>query len=185
MLHMEQNSYKDYSLEIIGFLLREKTGHIREIARALKINHMAIARKIDSLMEENVLDFKQEGKNKTFFLKGSTEAKSNSFIYEHYQLIQLLKKYSSLRNIVERIQKDSRIKFVLIFGSYAKFIADKTSDIDLFIETDKQEIRKELLLLSSKLSIKIGKLDKDSELGKEIVKNHVIIKGVEGFYEKY
>ena len=39
--------------------------------------------------------------------------------------------------------------------------------------------------INSRLSIKIGKYNKDNLLIKEIEKNHVIIKGVEIFYEKY
>lgn len=190
MFHMEQDSYnsslagKDYGLEIIGFLLKFKTGHIRSIARTLEVNHMTILRKTKDLIEENVLDFKLEGKNKVFFLKKSVEARNHAFTYEHYKLVRILKQYSYLRNIVDKIHRDSRIKIALIFGSYAKFTADKTSDIDLFIETNKQEIRKELLLLSSKLSIKIGEYDKNNDLAKEIEKNHVIIKGVEEYYDK-
>ena len=43
---------------------------------------------------------------------------------------------------------------------------------------------KDLEIFDSKLSIKIGKYDKKSLLIKEIEKNHIIIKGVEEFYEK-
>ena len=38
--------------------------------------------------------------------------------------------------------------------------------------------------LNSKLSIKIGDFDVNSLLIKEIIKNHVIIRGVEEFYTK-
>ena len=37
---------------------------------------------------------------------------------------------------------------------------------------------------NSKLSIKIGKFDTKSLLIKEIIKNHIIIRGVEEFYER-
>ena len=59
------------------------------------------------------------------------------------------------------------------------------SDIDIFVETEKREIKKELELINSRLSIKIGKYDKKNLLIKEIEKNHVIIKGGELFYEKF
>jgi len=38
--------------------------------------------------------------------------------------------------------------------------------------------------IDSKISVKIGKYNKDSILIKEIEKSHIIIKGVEIFYEK-
>ncbi|MCD4666552.1 hypothetical protein K8R47_01960, partial [archaeon] len=61
---MEQ---KDYKLEIINELLKEEN-HIRGIAKNLKINHMNILRKINELSKENVVDYKEKGKNKTYFL---------------------------------------------------------------------------------------------------------------------
>ncbi len=72
----------------------------------------------------------------------------------------------------------------ILFGSYAKLIAKKQSDIDLYIDTDDKKIKKDVELINTKLSVKIGRYDKDNLLIKEIEKNHVIIKGVELFYEK-
>ena len=60
-------SHKDYNLEIVGLLLRGPN-HVRGIAQALGTNQTTIARKTAQLRKENVLDFKIEGKNKTFFL---------------------------------------------------------------------------------------------------------------------
>ena len=62
---MEQ---KDYKLEIINELLRNEN-HVRGIAKNLNTNHMSIFRKIKKLERENVVDYKEEGKNKKYFLK--------------------------------------------------------------------------------------------------------------------
>jgi predicted nucleotidyltransferase len=174
---------KDYALEIVLDLIRGKS-HLREIANHLNINHMMIARRIKDLIKDNVLDFKTEGKNKVFFLKKTIEAKNHVFSAENYKLNQFLKKYPSLRQIVEKIQADKRIKLATIFGSYAKGIAKENSDIDVYIDTNDKNIKESLSFLNSKLSIKIGKYNKSSLLIKEIEKNKVIIKGVELFYEK-
>jgi predicted nucleotidyltransferase len=176
---MEQKSYK---LEIINILLKEKS-HARAIAVKLKTNHMMVVRKLKDLLEENVVDFNQEGKNKIFFLKKTNEARSYIFITENYKLIRLLSKYPELRNIINKIQ-NKKIKLAILFGSYAKGLAKKDSDIDIFIETQKRELKKELELTDLKLSIKIGEYNKNNNLIKEIDKNHVIIKGVEEYYEK-
>ena len=72
----------------------------------------------------------------------------------------------------------------LIFGSYAKSIEKKDSDIDIYIDTEDRKLREEVNRLDSRLSVKIGKYDKSNLLIKEIEKNHIIIKGVELFYEK-
>jgi predicted nucleotidyltransferase len=177
---MEQ---KDYSLEIVNLLLKEKL-HVRALAKKLNTNHMTISRKIKILLEENVVDFKEQGKNNIYFLKNNSEAKSFVFIAENYKLKQLLKKHPPLRQIIEKIQVNNKIKLAIIFGSYAKGLAKKTSDVDVYIETQNLGLKKELEMKDSMLSIKIGKYNKSSLLIKEIEKNHVIIKGVEKFYEK-
>lgn len=177
---MEQ---KDYTLEIV-LDLAKKSNHLRGIANHLAVNHMTIARRIKSLITQNVLDFRVEGKNKIFSLKKTIEAKNYVFSSENYKLNKLLRKYPSMRAIIEKIQKDKRIKLALLFGSYAKSIAHEESDIDLYIDTDDKKIKESVSLLDSKLSIKIGKYNKSSLLIKEIDKNHVIIKGTESYYEK-
>lgn len=177
---MEQKNYK---LEIINILLKERM-HVRGIAKKLNTNHMIISRKMKELLEENVVDFNQEGRNKIFFIKKTSEAKNYAFMTENYKLIHLLKNYPYLRRIIEKIQEDKRIKLAVLFGSYVKGLANEKSDIDIFIETDKRKIKQELKTIDSKLSIKIGKYEKNSLLVKEIEKHHVIIKGIEEYYEK-
>lgn len=180
MFHMEQKSYK---LEIIRVLLR-KNSHIREIAKKLNTNHMMIVRKIKELSKENVVDFTQEGKNQTYFLKKTAETQAYVFITEKYSLLQTIVKYPELRSIIEKIQREKRIKLAVLFGSYAKGLAGKDSDVDVFIETKNTNLKRELALIDSKLSIKIGTYNKETNLIKEIDKNHVIIKGIEYYYEK-
>jgi predicted nucleotidyltransferase len=177
---MEQ---KDYKLEITALLLQGKN-HIRGLAQKLKTNHMLVARKIRELAKSNVADFAWEGKNKSYFLKATAEARLYSIMAENYKLLQILGRYPRLRGIIEKIQKDKRITLAILFGSYAKSLAMKESDIDVYIETRNRSIKKELQLLDSKLSIKIGKYDRKNPLIQEIEKNHVIIKGVEDYYEK-
>lgn len=176
---MKHNSYK---LEIVGELIKGNA-HLRELSRKLKVNPMTLSRKIKELSDENVLDFKQEGKNKAYFLKKNSEAKSYVFMTEQYRLTKLLKEYPLLRNVFEKIQKNKKIKLAVLFGSYAKGLAKKESDVDIYLESTDNKLKHELELLDSKLSIKIGKYNKDNFLIKEIEKNHVIIKGGEIFYE--
>jgi len=72
----------------------------------------------------------------------------------------------------------------IIFGSYAKGLAHKDSDIDVYIETTNLQLKKDIEQLNTKLSVKIGKYNSTNILIQEIEKNHVIIKGVEQYYEK-
>lgn len=172
---------KDYKLEIVGALVGNSY-HARELARRLEINHMMLNRKFGELVEENVMDYRVEGKNKVYFMKESVEARAYVFMAENYKLVWLLKMYPLLRGVVDSIIKDKRLKLVVLFGSYAKGLAKKNSDIDIFVETENSQLKKELDKLDSRLSVKIGKFDSGSLLGREILKNHVVLKGVERFY---
>ncbi|MEK6917985.1 MAG: nucleotidyltransferase domain-containing protein [Nanoarchaeota archaeon] len=178
---MEQ---KDYKLEIIDSLL-EKNRHIRALAKKLKVNHMIILRKLKDLYDGNIVDYTEEGKNKVYFLKKTTEAKSYVFITENYKLSKILKKHPFLRNIIEKTQENNKIKIAVLFGSYAKDTEKDKSDIDIYVETINRKIKKDLESINSRVSVKIGKYDKKSPLIKEIEKNHIIIKGVEEFYGRY
>ena len=180
MFHMEQ---KDYKLEILN-ILNKGSDHVRSIAKKLNTNHMMIARKLNILLNNNIVDFVREGRNKNYFLKKNTGARSYVLMAENYKLSKILEEYPILKDIVEKIQKDKRIKLAILFGSYAKGLAKKHSDIDIFIEIKDLKNKREYSKLDSKLSIKIGKLGKDN-LSKEIKKNHILIKGGEKYYESF
>jgi len=54
----------------------------------------------------------------------------------------------------------------------------------VYVETRSRKVKDETELIHSKIKVKIGDFITDSLLIKEIIKNHVILKGVEEFYEK-
>jgi len=177
---MLQNSY---NIKIVLALLKSEN-HVRGLARTLGTNQTNIARKVQELYRENIVDFKQEGRNKVFFLKKTLEAKQYAYSAEMQKLVEILKKYPSLRRVIEFIKKSEKISMAVLFGSYAKGIAHKESDIDIYIDTTDARVKKEVELVDSKINIKTGRYDKNSLLIKEVDKNHVIIKGVESYYEK-
>ncbi|KYC51636.1 MAG: Nucleotidyltransferase domain protein [Candidatus Methanofastidiosum methylothiophilum] len=169
--------------DIVLILLKEES-HIREIARKLKTNQTLVKRRLDELYKENLVDYKVEGKNYTYFIKKSLEARSLVIISESYNLMLFLKKYPKLKSIIKKIIDKENIHMAIIFGSYAKGISSESSDIDIFIETEDYTIKKEIELIDSRLSVKIGRYDRENLLIKEIESNHVIIKGIERFYDK-
>ncbi len=175
--------HKSYKLEIILELLKENN-HARGLAKKLNANHMTISRKIKELFKENAVDYKEDGRNKVYSLKKTAEARTYIFMSENYKLLSTIKKYPQLRRIIEHIQKEDKINVALLFGSYAKWIAKKDSDVDIFVETSTKKIKEQLEDFDSKLSVKTGKYDKKNLLIKEIEKNHVVIKGAQTYYEK-
>lgn len=136
------------------------------------------------LVKQNVLDYKKEGKNKVFFIKKNIIAKTYVYIAEHYKLVKLLIAYPELAVIVYDMLKRCKEGLVVLFGSYAKFQATRTSDIDIYVDTTRRKVKKDLEAVHSRIGVKLGRFDPESGLIKEIVKNHVILRGVEDFYEK-
>ena len=182
MIHMVQNK-NNLELEIILVLLKNKA-HLREIARTLNESHSTILRKINELLKENVLDYRKEGKNKIFFIKNNLRAKNYVYSAEIHKLNNLLKKHPELSIMLEDIKENFLKGMVILFGSYAKGTPKQDSDIDIYLETNDNKVKNKIKDLNSKLSIKIGKFDAKSLLIKEIIKNHIIIRGLEDFYER-
>lgn len=171
------------SLEIMLVLLKGKM-HVRKIAQELGVPHSTVHRRVNELVTLNVLDFRMEGKNKVIFVKKSFQASNHVFNAERYKLIQLLQVYPKLNIILEEMLAKTDARLVILFGSYAKFIARNTSDIDIYVETTDEEVKSKMESVNSKIQIKIGEFDMNSYLIKEIIKNHVIVKGVERYYEE-
>ncbi|MCL4391704.1 MAG: hypothetical protein M1284_00365 [Candidatus Parvarchaeota archaeon] len=170
-------------LEIILLLLRGED-HLRSISRKLLIPHATIMRRLNGLIKKNAVDYKKNGKNKDFFLKKTMESRAYIYSAEMYKLLKLLKKYPELGVILNDVINKTDEKLVLLFGSYSKFEAGKESDIDIYAETNDSKVKESIDSLHTKISAKIGKFDTSSMLAREIIKNHVIIRGVEEFYER-
>ena len=170
-------------MEIILVLLRERD-HLRGIARMLNESHSTVQRRIGELEKENVVDYRMEGRNKTFFLKGNLQAKNYIYSAERYKLAKLLKKYPHLSMICDDVLKSVNSRMIVLFGSYAKFSAKADSDIDIYIDAPDEKAKRKAEGINSKIRAKTGKFDTSSLLIKEIIRNHVILRGIEDFYEK-
>ncbi|MEK6878509.1 MAG: nucleotidyltransferase domain-containing protein, partial [Nanoarchaeota archaeon] len=128
--------------------------------------------------------YKNEGKNKIFFIKNNLKAKNYIYSAEIHKLNKLLKKHPELSIIFEDIKKTFTKGLIILFGSYAKGNSKQDSDIDIYLETNNNKIKEKIKEINSRLSLKIGKFDTKSLLVKEIIKNHMIIRGLEEFYER-
>lgn len=169
--------------EILCIILKGPL-HTRGIADALGTSHATVLRKLRILVDENVVDFTIEGKNKVYYLKKNIEGGNAALTAELYKLSRLVSQYPLLRGMLQAVMAERGVKLALIFGSYAKGTAHQESDIDLFIETDDRDVKKRLEGQYSTLSVKIGRFDTDHPLVREIIKDHIIVKGGEEFFEK-
>ena len=162
--------------------LRRGPSHIRELAQKLSLSPATVMRILGRLEGERVVDFRTQGKNKSYFLKESIEARTYVLMLEKYKLLRLLEQ-PVLRRMVERVKEITRGELVVLFGSYAKGTEKPSSDIDLYVETTNRQLREQIKSISGKISVKIGNLDKTSELAAEIHKDHIILQNGERYYE--
>jgi len=157
------------------------------IAKKKKLNQKTTSSFLKNLEKETILKSKTEGKNKLYYLNLDNKEVVKNFIIavEHLRTINFYKKNILIKEIAEKIQ--NQIKGIaVIFGSYAKGIQKKDSDLDLFIigKCNEKEIDKISHLYGLELNLKIyPKLEKDL-LTLEIIKDHLIIKNVELFIEE-
>ena len=89
-----------------------------------------------------------------------------------------------IKEIVEKIQKNIK-GTAIIFGSYAKNIQKRGSDLDILIigKCNEKEIDNISKIYKVEINLKIyPKLEFDI-LTKEVIKNHIIIKNTERFIE--
>jgi predicted nucleotidyltransferase len=174
----------NYVYEVLLLLLK-KESHGRELSKELKTSLSRIQSILNELREYNVLDYKEVGKNHIYFIKKNLISKVYILNAENYKFVRLLNKYAVLEPLFQEIIEKYPSRMIILFGSYAKFISKKDSDIDIYINTSDKKIKDELSKINNDLSIQIREFNKEDLLIKEIIKNHVIIQGGEEFYEKF
>ena len=173
----------NYKSEVL-LLLLNKNMYGRELAKELKTSLTRIQSVLNELRQDNILDYKREGRNHIYFIKKNIIAKTYIIIAESYKLAKLIKKYQFLESLFKEIIEKCPNKMIILFGSYAKFIPKDDSDIDIYVETTDKKIKENIQKINDVLSVKIGNFNKNDLLIKEIIKNHILVNGGEAFYEK-
>lgn len=172
---------KGYDKEIYG----------RELLKKVSISQKNIALTLGELENEGILSSKLRGNLKYYFLNKSNNLIEKYLIFaEIERTIEFFKVHPKISHIFE---KNDFSGIVSIFGSYAKGIAKKSSDLDLFIvgNVDKSKINQEGDNFGIEISIKSGSkndfremLRKKNPLMNEILENHVILSGYEEFVKE-
>ena len=170
---------QDIHFEIILDLQRHGSNHVRNIATNIQRSHVDVLRKLKDL--ENITEYRTQGRNKIFSLTDSIEARNHLLMAELYKANMTMQRYPKLRVIFDEITRRIEAPMVLLFGSYATGSARRESDIDILIETQDRAARERVKRVSRRISPKIGRFDPESRLGREIIRDHVIITGAERF----
>ncbi|MGM5481520.1 MAG: nucleotidyltransferase domain-containing protein [Nanobdellota archaeon] len=172
---------KRNDFEII-ILLTQEPRHIRKISSELALIPSTAMRILRRLERENVIEYSMQGKNKVYKLKNSPEKDQYLLMSEHYRTLKQLQQ-PVVRRITKKLKELTNGELIILFGSRIKGTAHEKSDIDIYIETTDKSIKKKAELISKDLRITIGKFDKTSVLGKEMIKHHVIIQNPERLYQ--
>jgi len=166
----------DYNKKIYG----------RDIAKNLKMNQKTVSNILNSLEKENILKFSIEGKNKYYYLNNfNANLKEIIKLIEIGRKIKFIEKYKKFRDLFNNLELRTD-GILVVFGSYANFSANEKSDLDVLIMGKHQEVKDLEELYNLKINIvKVDKkrLNKEDVMIKEIIKNHIILKGIEGFIE--
>jgi predicted transcriptional regulator len=166
----------DYRKEIYG----------REIAKRQHMNQKTVANVLNRLEKDNVIKFSREGKNKYYYLNhNSAEIKEVIKFIEIGKKIKFLNKYKKLRELFAKLEERTK-GLLVVFGSYATFSSTEKSDLDVFLIGSIENVEDLEQLYSIKINIiksERSKFNSKEPLIKEILKSHIILKGLEEFIE--
>ena len=154
--------------------------HASKIAQILSLPQKTVARKLGRLETVHLLQYRREGKNKYYSLN-----LKNSFILsllqivEAYKEIQFKLRHPELGVLLGELSWQAS---VILFGSYAKGLATKDSDIDLVIFSQKN---KKILDILGRFPFPVNvhyvttsllgkKLKEQQHLAKEIAHDHIL-----------
>ena len=153
--------------------------YLREISRLTNIPLKTTHRLVSNLEKDKILKSTISGKNKYFKLNlENIQTKLYLLEVEIHKTDIVIEKYPLFKTFLKELSNNS---LLLVFGSFAKFKADKDSDLDLMIiSKEKEELPFHLLgykIHKIELSEKdfIKAVEKNETLIKEIAENHIIL----------
>jgi len=156
----------------------------RNISNKLKMNQKTVSNVLNKLERKHVLKFNQVGRNKYYFLNkyyfGIKEilnaieiSRKLHFLEENKKMISLFRKLESRAN-----------GMMIVFGSYADGSKTGKSDLDLFIigkNFDVEDLEAEYGVKINLIKSIKSKFNENEVIVKEVIRNHVVLKGVEDF----
>ena len=120
-----------------------KKYHASNLAKVLKKPQRTIQRRLDELSKLHLLEYNHEGRNKYYFLDLN---KSTSFsllvLTESYKELHFFQKHPDISLLLAELSKYST---VILFGSYAKGLQKKESDVDIVILRRKSKTFEKIL----------------------------------------
>ena len=180
--------------KIISLFKKKTPKTIREISKKIKSDYKITHTATQRLLEKNILLSKKIGQSSLCELDNLFYG-SEIYVAESKRKDNLLKN-KDLKQLYQEVMAKIKSTFFifLIFGSYATGKSTKSSDIDILFVSNEQGFEEKISNTLSLLPIKTHafvfteeefirmKDSKKSNVIKEMIKNNVILYGVENYY---
>ena len=180
--------------KLLDDLTRDYT--IRETSMSLKLPYPQTHRAVKALSDEKIINKVKRGKSSVISLNFEKFC-SDYLIAEFERKGDIIHKYSILKVLDKDLEKTKYNQYIcILFGSYANGTAKRDSDIDLlFVIPEDYDYAKFEKNIKSAINIPKSDIHITTErgliemwntparlnVGNEILKKHVIFRGVEAF----
>lgn len=184
-LNITENHLKVISLFTSGY---NKNLYIREVNRILNISPRTSQLILESLESKGVVESIVRGKIKSYTLRKNSISKLYLALAEFYKATLFFDNNPTIREIISKILP--LISGIgLVFGSYAKGIQNKDSDLDIFLigQANINKIREISKIYQIEINLIVYPLEKYNSvinkdiLVKEVLENHIAISNIDGF----
>lgn len=190
---------RDRNVDIIRYLIENsyKELNILTIAKSVKMNYKNVFDIVKRLEREKLVTLKKFG--------SSNKVEINKVIHPLVFEAEYARRNDILRNknilvMLNQIKKDmgSSLYILLLFGSYAKKTQAKSSDIDIMLivpDGVEEKFEKKVHQTARLIPLPIHHMtfsesqfldmtkSNEFSVGKEAMKNNVILYGIENYYE--
>lgn len=187
---------------IVEFLLQhvEEKFSIREIARQVKMDYKLVHNSVQRLTTKKIIVKKKYGKTELCEID-LTEAANDLILVEQRRAHQFLEKNIGIKLMVQEIMENMKNPYytLIIFGSYAKGTPHQRSDLDIMVivstkeqisETERtihsitsiKPIKTQLIIITTSDFKEMLIAPEALNVGKEVVKNHLLFHGAEAYY---
>lgn len=157
-----------------------------ELARLASIPQQTASRYLKELVAQHIINYEEKGRNKLFYFDFSKHTtKIVLEMLENSKALYFQQKAAEISLIISEILNHA--ESVIVFGSYASYKSDESSDLDVVItgKYNKSEIRKikqnQVMQINEHYAsyAELSKLEKSKNpLAIEIIKNHIIFGNV-------
>lgn len=152
--------------------------YLRQISKTTKLPLKTCQNTLLELEKRRILKSRVDGKNKYFNLNlDNTLTKSYLLQAEIYKTDAFVEHYPSFKTFLKELNTNT---LIIVFGSLAKSTANKDSDLDLLIVSEKEELPFHLLpykihRIELSESTFIKAIKEQETLIKEIEEHHLIL----------